>query len=124
VTMTDDQGASIPAGTVRDVQADLAQIEEVRTACQKMADVLTANGIDVSPLLLMGAKVDALMALLGPDPTTPVRLAFDLDVARRTATALQSRIVAAQEEKRGPALVVASSVPEDLRLEFRAPNGG
>jgi hypothetical protein len=118
--MTDDQGASIP----QPAPPTLDQIEEIRAACQKMADVLAANQIDVSPLLLMGAKVDALMALLGPDPTTPVRLAFDLDVARRTATALQSMIRQAQEAKRGPALVVASTVPQDLRLEFGSPNRG
>lgn len=119
--MTDETGGNIPAP---DPAPALAQIEEVRAACQKMAQVLAANGIETSPLLLMGAKVDALMALLGPDPTTPVRLAFDLDVARRTATALKARIQAAQEEKRGPALVVASTVPQDLRLEFHAPNHG
>lgn len=109
MAMTDDVGNSIPVpGAARE------QIEQTRAACQKMADVLAANGVEVSPLLLMGAKVDALVALLGPDPTTPVRLAFDLDVARRTATALRAMIEAAQKEQRGPGLVVASVIPPDL----------
>lgn len=123
--MTDDQGDSIPQpARLPPTLPTLEQIEETRAVCHKMADVLVANGVEVSPLVVMGAKVDALMALLGPDPTTPVRLSFDMDVARRTATALKEMIVAAQEEKRGPALVVASVVPQDLRLEFHAPNHG
>lgn len=111
--MADDEGTAIPQPEPPSAEA----IEEVRGACQNMANVLAAQGLEVSPLVLLAAKVDALVALLGPDASTPVRRHFDFDVARRTASTLRAMIEGAKEASRGPALVVASEVPKDLKID-------
>lgn len=113
--LTDPSGAPVPADDPRIPTAEA--IEEVRVQADQAAAVLAANGIQVDALVTLEAKVDALVSLMVP-PEGPVRSLYEHRLQTKRGETFARMIEAAQAAQRGPALQIASSVPQDLRLEI------
>lgn len=114
--LTDPDGNPIPEDDPRLPTPET--VAAITASAQEKIGAMARAGIQLSPLVTLDAQVSALVSLMVP-PDGGLRLVFEHRVQERIHAILDQMAVDLRDAQTGPALQVASTVPQDLRLEVR-----
>lgn len=114
--LTDPEGNPIPEDDPRLPTPEA--IAAITAAADEKVAMMAKAGVQLSPLVALDAQVHALVSLMVP-PEGALRLVFEHRVQERRHAILDQMAQDIQQAKAGPALQIASTVPQDLRLGIK-----